>query len=253
MTGPGVRRGWAALAALGLALAWFALGAPRASRDLIEARARSLPSVQLFHLVAAGAEARDDGGLPSGAEAARAADLLEELLALETRRTRWARQALAVLDDAQVAAARAGANPVALPKSRAHRYLPPEMLLMEATLAARFGSVPAREAPAPDSERWTDAAPVDIQWGLLALITSDQPPLTEAQARRVQAALLEGMAAYEALPDRQLALEEALGPQVRARALSLSQRPLRADLALAEAPALIHALRTRGVDEAPAR
>jgi len=242
------RRSWLALAALALALGWFQLAAPLASRDLVEARARSMPSIQLFHLVAAAAEARDSAGLPSGADADRAAALLDRLLLLEAQRVRWARQALAVLDDAQVAAARANAAPIALPKSRAHRYLPPEMLLMEATLAERHGSVPAATAPEPDVERWTDAAPVDVQWGLVALITADTPPLTEAQARRFQAALLEGMVAYEALPDLQLALEEALGPDVRDRALALSRQPLRADLALAEAPSLIAALRARGVD-----
>ncbi len=238
------RREVLALGGLAAALGWYTQRAPELARDMVEARARANISVQPFHLVAACLRV-EPSALPSGPEAARAAALLREALALDAARSQWARRAMSALSDAQVAVARAGTAGRQLPKSRAHRNLPTEMLRMEEILAQRFGSTPAPELPEPDLKRWSGATPMAIQRGLLSLLERGAPPLSEQQARAFMAALLSGLSAHEALPDTVERLREALGEEVLIEATRLARQPLNADQVLRQAGRAITLLEHR--------
>ncbi len=233
------RREWLALAALAGAAAWFAIPARRLSATMLDRRAREMKSIQLHHLVLAVVQlgGEDPGGLPTG-EAARAAlDSLETALVLQREKERWSRQALAVLDDAQLAAAQAAIQPRDLPRERSHPFIPTEMLLLESLLSDSFGSATAPAPPRPDIIRWHHGSPQDIMLGLLGLVESGEPPLNRDQARAVQAALLSGMRAHELQPEVVEALGDLLGERVLVRADQLTSTALDAGAAKHFAPA----------------
>jgi len=236
-----------ALAALVGAGAWFVGPAQSLSRSMLEKRARTSKTIQLHHLVLAVVALGEEspGELPSGDDARAALEGLEEALALEEAKSRWSLQALAVLNEAQIATAQASVRPRQLTRDRGHPFIPPEMLRLEALLSESFGSAPADALPPPDTRGWRGGTPQDILLGLLGLVEAGEPPLSRDQARSILAALLVGMEAHDSQPELVDALGELLGAPVMARASALSGQARDAGAAERFAPSAARLLAAR--------
>ncbi|MEE2751057.1 MAG: hypothetical protein VX519_06485 [Myxococcota bacterium] len=193
-----MRREPLAYATLVLTLAWFALGAPRASRTLLAAHARTIESIQLEHITAAinlGAQ-RDPESLPKGEEAQRIANWLQEALALEPTRHDWPLRAFSVLTAEQVDTARQIPMP-STTQSRKWPATPGVILDVVVTTSTRYGSATDPVPPTPAGLPWSGASPMDLGESLLGLV-SEGPELSETQARGILSAAIAGMNAHEA-------------------------------------------------------
>lgn len=206
-----MRREQAAYAALFLALTWFALGAPRASRALLDAHAQTVEHVQLEHITAAInlAAQREPELLPKGKTARELADWLQEALDLEPTRHDWPLRAFSVLSPKQVTAAKK--NPVSsFTRSRKWPATPGVILDVVEATSLRYGSATDIDAPPAAKPPWRGASPIDLGESILGLLLHG-PDLSQHQARALLTAALAGMHAHEAQSHLVEALARGLG------------------------------------------
>ena len=225
-------------------LVWFTWLAPELARTLEEARAHSVVEVQLHDVILAIALAGQDdpASLPHGRQAVEARELLEQALVLDTVKSSWPQQAAVALGPELLEVARAGADRTALPRSRAHPNVPSELLALEQTLAARFGSWGGPPPPAPARDLWSGFPPDEQAKGLLAV--AETQSLSTEQARGLQGAVLLGLQANDAQPALVDALAVILGPAVLVRAPASRDAP-DPDLVSRYGPPAVEILRRR--------
>lgn len=234
-------RAWLALA---LGVLWFWGGpAEGLAERVARARAEELRS-EGAGLAVEGVLRAADGdpdALPRGAAALALAEHLRAALSHEDHTARWSEGALALLDDAQRAAVKAGADRPPLPPSRSNPRTPAELVRLVERLSAQVGAVSDPPPPPPDQDPLPGLSPVARARGLLTLVESGSPPLSPAQARAIQAAALGGVRAHEALYAEVNLILSALDPTLLASMPRLGERhdPARAEAALS-------ALRRRG-------
>ncbi len=223
---------------------WFASPAPRVAQALEQARARSVAEVQLHDIILAVALAgqQDPAGLPHGAEAAEARRLLEQALALDAVKSGWPQRAAGAIGPELLALAVTGAERPPLPRSRSHPNVPSELLVLEQTLAARYGSWGGPPPPPPGQDLWSGFPPDDQAKGLLAVVETTE--LSEDQARGLQGAVLLGLEANHRQPDLVDSLAALLGSGVLARAPASRDAPA-PDLVPRYGPAAVEILRRR--------
>jgi hypothetical protein len=241
-TAPGRSRiAWLACVA---GVLWFLGPAPWIAQSLEQARARSVAEIQLHDVILAIALTgqQDPASLPHGDDAAQARLLLERALVLDERKSSWPQRAAAVLGPAFLEVATQGADRPTLPRSRAHPNVPSELLALEQSLAARFGSWGGEAPPLPRTDLWSGLPPDDQAKGLLAV--AELGELTEAQARGLQGAVMMGLRANDEQPALIDGLAELLGTDVLARAPASRDAP-DPDLVPRYGPVAVEILRRR--------
>lgn len=205
-----------AVLALAGAVLWFAWPAPQLSNELLEARARENRSLHLAELVA-GVRLASPGELPTGAERAEAAALLEEALEMELLQHTWPTRALALLDEEQKATVSEG-GPSVPGRSRSHPHTPAEVLAIVEVLGERYGAATTPLPPLPPTPPIPGLSPQDQVRGLLALV--EEAELSPELAAGLQACALAGIHAHERAPEAIEELAALLGEGVLARGLN---------------------------------
>jgi len=209
-----MQREFKAYCALAFTLLWFAVGAPKASQNLLSAHARTVESVQLEHITAAInlAAQKHPHALPKGKAAETLARWLEEALELEPTRHDWPLRAFSLLTPEQVEAARQ--QPLgSTTRSRRWPATPGVILDVVEATSQRYSSATDPKPPTADGLPWSGASPMDLGEALLGLV-SDGPDLSQTQARGVLSAAIAGMHAHERQSKLVEDLADQLGPEL---------------------------------------